>query len=300
MRHDHIPFDTMCALAASDQLTPEQSADLRAHCAACAACSERLLEMEKMGAELFLVYALQESDQRTPKEMRDRFLLRANREGIPLKPRGEKLSPFYMPLLSAVTLLVITITVASSWHNLHSTSTLIASSNQVSGSEDVVGREGNRPQARPALLQTRGTLSAPIDHRRLNTRSSHDESDEMSSLPRRHENTVATNTPRVTLVMYTPPPRVSNDSISTTTLPISAPPLTRTYVYPVLSPVSGKKIVETWIQRDANVFAHTFLLNEEKSLLGSLSEVRQSPVQDASLPNGAFNFRLIQSDFRIP
>jgi len=302
MRHNHIPFDTMCALAASDQLTPEQRADLRAHCAACAACSERLLEMEKMGAELFLVYALQEPDQRIPKEMRDRFLLRANREGIPLKPRAEKLSPFYRPLLSAVALLVITITVASSWHNLHSTSTLIASSNQVSGSEDVVGREGNLPQARPALLQTRGTLSAPIDHRRLNTRSSHDESDEMSSLPRRHEKTVATNTPRVTLVMYRPPPRVSNDSISTTTLPISAPPLTRTYrnVYPTLSSVSGKKIVETWIQRDATVFAHAFFLNEEKSLLESLGEVHQSPVQDASLPNGPFTFRLLQSDFRIP
>src|SRR6202012_769904 len=100
----------------------------------------------------------------------------------------------------------------------------------------------------------------------------------------------------------TPPPRVSNDSISRTTLPISAPPLTRTYrnVYPTLSPVSGKKIVETWIQRDATVFAHTFLLNEEKSLLNNLSEVRQSPVQDASLPNGAFNFKLIQSDLRIP
>ena len=302
MRHDHIPFDMMCSLAAGDHLTHEQRADLLAHCAGCDVCSERLLEMKKMGTELFLVHALQESAQRLPKGMRNRFLMRANREGIPLKPRAEKLSPFYMSLLSAVALLVITITVVSSWHTSHSSSTLMASSNQMSGSKDVVSREVSLLQPNPRSLQTRGTLSAPIDHRRLNTRSIHDERDEISSSPLRHENSAVTNAPRVTLVMYTPPPRVSTDSISTTTLPISAPPLTRTYrnVYPTLSPVSGKKIVETWIQRDATVFAHTFLLNEEKSLLGSLSDVRQSPVQDASLPNGAFNFKLIQSDLRIP
>ncbi len=302
MRHNHIPFDTMCALAAGDQLTPAQRADFRAHCAVCDVCSQRLLETEKIGTELFLAYALQESAQRIPKGMHDRFLMRANREGILLKPRAEKLSRFYMPLLAAVALLVITIPVVSSWHTLHSTNTLMASSNEVSGSKDVVSRDVSLSQPNARSLQTRGTLSEPIDHRRLNTRSSHDERNEVSTSPLHLENSAATNTPRVTLVMYTPPPRVSNDSISTTALPISAPPLTRTYrnVYPALSPVSGKKIVETWIQRDATVFAHTFLLNEEKSLLNSLSEVRQSPVQDASLPNGAFNFKLIQTDLRIP
>ena len=304
MRYDHIPFDTMCAMIAGDQLTLEQHADLRAHCAVCDACRERLLEMKTVGAELFLVYALQESDQRTPKGMQDRFLLRANREGIPLRPRAEKLGPFYTSLLSAVALLVIMITVVSSWHNLHSTQTLMASSNQMAGSKDVVTHKVNLSQTKPELLQTReiGILPATIDHRRLNTRSSHNESGETLSSPLRYENSAATKTSHVTLVMYTPPPRVSNDSISTTTPPISASPLMRTYrnVYPTLSPVSGKKIVETWIQRDATVFAHAFLLNEEKSLLGSLSEVRQSPVQDASLPNRAFNFKLIQSDLRIP
>jgi hypothetical protein len=305
MRHDHIPFDTMCALAAGDHLTHEQHADLRAHCAICDACSQRLLEMKKIGAELFLVHALQESDQRLPKGMHDRFLMRANREGIPLKPRAEKLNPFYMSLLSAVALLVITITVVSSWHNFHSTRTFLSNSTQVSGPKDIVDREVSLSQAKPALLQTHGTLSATIDRQQLKTRRSHDESGDAfarTPSPQPHENTAATRTPRVTLVMYTPQPRIPNDSIPTTTLPISELPLTRTYrnLYPALSPVSGKKIVETWIQRDANVFAHTFLLNEEKSLLGSLSEVRQSPVQDASIPNGTFNFKLIQSDFRIP
>ena len=302
MRHEHIPFDTMYALAAGDPLTPAQRADLRAHCADCDACNQWLLETEKIGIELFLAYALHESAQRVPKGMHDRFLLRANREGIPLKPRAEKLSRFYMPLLAAVALLVITIPIVSSWHTSHSTSALMASSNEVSGLKDVVSREVSLSRPNSTSLQTHRTLSAPIDHRRLNTRSSHDERDDISSSPLRLENSAVANTPRVTLVMYTPPPRVSNDSISTTTLPISAPPLTRTYrnVYPTLSPLSGKKIVETWIQRDATVFAHTFLLNEEKSLLNSLSEVRQSPVQDASLPNGAFNFKLIQSDLRIP
>ena len=302
MKHNHIPFDTMCALAAGDQLTPEQRADLRAHCADCSACNQRLLETEKIGTELFLSYALRESAQRVPKGMHDRFLMRANREGIPLKPRAEKLGRFYMPLLAAVALLVITIPVVSSWHTLHSTSTLMASSNQMPGSKDVVSGEVSLSQPNSTSLHPHGTLSAPIDHRRLNTHSSHDERDDISSSPLRYENSAVTNTPRVTLVMYTPPPRVSNDSISTTTPPISAPPLTRTYrnVYPPLSPLSGKKIVETWIQRDATVFAHTFLLNEEKSLLNNLSEVQQSPVQDASLPNGAFNFKLLQSDLRIP
>lgn len=302
MRHDHIPFETMYALAAGDQLTQDELVDLRAHCAGCDACNERLLDMKKMGAELFLVYALQEADQRVPRGMHDRFLMRANREGIPLKPRAEKLSTFSMSLLSAVALLVITITVVSSWHNLHSTRTLMTSSNHVSGSKDIVGREVSLSRADPTPLQTSGTLATAVGHRRLNTSSSQDVRGEIPSPPQRHESSAATKTPYVTLVMYTPQPRVSSDSISTRTLPISAPPLTRTYrsIYPAFPSGNGKKIVEIWIQRDASMFAQTFLLNKELALSESFGEARQSPVQDASLPNGTFNFRLIQSDFRIP
>ena len=304
MRHDHIPFETLCALAAGDRLPQEQFVDLQDHCAGCNVCREQLLEMKKMSAELFLMYALQESDQRTPTGMRDRFLMRANREGIQLRLPAKKLSPFSMSLLSAVALIVITITAVSSWRILYSSRIFIADTSQGSGVQDEVGRDESLSQTTPTLLQTREVLTSTAVHRRLNAHSHRDKRDGMfvrtpSAEPHR-ENPVAAKTSGVMLVMYTPQPRPSSETISTMPPPISASLLTRTYrnIYPSL--VSENKIVETWIRQDAGEFAHSFLFNKEQSLLKGSSEVRQSPVQDASLPNGAFNFRLIQSDFRIP
>ena len=304
MRQDHIPFETLCSLAAGDRLTQEQRIDLQDHCAGCDVCREQLFEMKKIGAELFLVHALQEADKKTPLGMRDRFLTRANREGIQLKFPAKKLSPFSMSLLSAAALIVITITAVSSWRILYSPRVFIAGTNQGAGAQDAVGGDENLSQTAPTLLQSRSVLATTAVRRRLNARSHHDESDDVfaqtPSADLHHENPVAAKTSGITLVMYTPQPSPSSDSISTIPPPISASLLTRTYrnIYP--SMVSENKIVETWIRRDAREFARSFLFNKEQSLLKGSSETQQSPVQDASLPNRAFNFRLTQPDLRIP
>ena len=304
MRHDHISFERLCALAAGDRLTQAQLVELQDHCAGCDVCREQFLEVKKMGAELFLVYARQEAGQRTPTGMRDRFLTRANREGIQLKSPAKKLSPFSISLLSAVALIVITITAVSSWRILYSPRVFIAGTNQGSGVQDVAGRDENSSQTIPTLLQTREVLPTTAVHRRLNARSRHDESDDVfvqtPSVDPHRENPVAAKTSGITLVMYTPQPRSSSDSISTMPPPISASLLTRTYrnIYPSL--MSENKIVETWIRQDAGEFAHSFLFNKEQSLLKGSSETQQSSVQDASLPSRVFNLRLTQPDFRIP
>ena len=86
VKHSH--FEVLCALAASRQLTSSELAELHAHSEGCSSCSDRLVEMEQVSAELFCARISNQSRIRMPKGMVERFTARANSEGVPLIPRA--------------------------------------------------------------------------------------------------------------------------------------------------------------------------------------------------------------------
>jgi hypothetical protein len=89
MTVNHTHFEVLCALAASGQLTSVELAELHEHSDGCSFCSDRLVEMTQVSAELFCAHAANQTGGRMPKDMLARFVARANNEGIPLNPRAE-------------------------------------------------------------------------------------------------------------------------------------------------------------------------------------------------------------------
>ena len=88
MTADHAHFDVMCALAASGQLTNSELAELHEHSEGCSSCCDRLVEMKHVSAELFCAHALSQPGFRMPKDIVERFIARANSEGVPLHLRA--------------------------------------------------------------------------------------------------------------------------------------------------------------------------------------------------------------------
>jgi hypothetical protein len=86
MTTNHNDFELLCVLASSGDLKSEERVDLSAHLEGCAFCRERLLEMRQLSEQLVLAQARKGPRRRLPKGMKDRFLVRAVREGIPLSP----------------------------------------------------------------------------------------------------------------------------------------------------------------------------------------------------------------------
>jgi hypothetical protein len=84
MTSNHNYFEYLCALAASDELTGPELAELREHSLACAPCRNRIREMTKTNACLLLSHAFNHRKGRLPEGMRERFIARAIKEGVPL------------------------------------------------------------------------------------------------------------------------------------------------------------------------------------------------------------------------
>jgi hypothetical protein len=84
MTPNHNYFESLCALAASDELTESELAELREHSVECAPCRNRIREMTKTNACLLLSHALNDRKGRLPEGMRERFIARAIKEGVPL------------------------------------------------------------------------------------------------------------------------------------------------------------------------------------------------------------------------
>jgi hypothetical protein len=78
MTSDHNYFEFLCALAASDELTGPERIELRDHSLECAPCRNR------MNACLVLSRGINHRNGRLPEGMRERFIARAIKEGIPL------------------------------------------------------------------------------------------------------------------------------------------------------------------------------------------------------------------------
>jgi hypothetical protein len=86
MTPNHNYFEFLCALAASDELTEPELNELREHSLECVACGNRIHEMTKINACLLLSHAFNHRNRRLPKGMQERFIARAIKEGVPLKP----------------------------------------------------------------------------------------------------------------------------------------------------------------------------------------------------------------------
>jgi hypothetical protein len=84
MTANHKYFDFLCALAASDQLTGPELAELREHSLQCVSCRNRILEMNKVNAHLLLAHAFSRRNGGAAKGMRERFIARAIKDGVPL------------------------------------------------------------------------------------------------------------------------------------------------------------------------------------------------------------------------
>jgi hypothetical protein len=87
MTEDHGYFQVLCALAASGQLTQTEAAELREHASDCEACSSRSTELNVLGAQLLIAHTWKDHGARLPQGMKERFVTRALREGVPLSHR---------------------------------------------------------------------------------------------------------------------------------------------------------------------------------------------------------------------
>jgi hypothetical protein len=84
MTSNHNHFEFLCALAASDELTGPELIELREHSLECVSCRNRIHEMAKINACLLLSHASNHRNGRLPEGMREGFIARAIKEGVPL------------------------------------------------------------------------------------------------------------------------------------------------------------------------------------------------------------------------
>lgn len=84
MTSNHNYFESLCALAISHELTGLELAELHQHSLQCISCRNRIHEMAKIDVCLLLSPAFTRRNERLPKGMRERFITRAIKEGVPL------------------------------------------------------------------------------------------------------------------------------------------------------------------------------------------------------------------------
>lgn len=107
---NHAYFEGLAAMAACGQLTGTELCELQEHAKHCPTCGSQLIEMTHVGAHVFCAHAMKAPSSRMPKNMVDRFIARANSEGIPLDTRakcGHMNRPTF-PIAVFVTLVLLT------------------------------------------------------------------------------------------------------------------------------------------------------------------------------------------------
>jgi len=90
MTDDHGSFEVLCALAASGQLTQTEAEELREHARNCDPCSSRIAQLNLVRAQLLIAHTWKEQCARAPQGMKQRFVTRAVREGVPLSHRTSR------------------------------------------------------------------------------------------------------------------------------------------------------------------------------------------------------------------
>jgi hypothetical protein len=275
MSDRHVRFEMLCVRATRGELAQGELAALRSHTAACTDCKEQLLRMEGLNEEMFLACALAEPLRGTPKGMSERFVERANREGIPLRSRTTRFNPRYTPLLTAFALVVVAICIASTWH-----SSVLPLSTVADRSEMGLSRGG---QIRVETHRTPATNSAARKDGKRGGHTHRSGEAAVAYSARNDEDVHAeVRAPHLDFVMYSPQPKFSSYSI------------------PSASVISGGEALKPWLQREPGAFGRAFLLKNQQLHLEASSDSQQPLAQYAGLPNGTLNFRFNPSDYREP
>jgi hypothetical protein len=110
MTENHGYFEMLCALAASGQLTRSEAAELREHAPHCDACRDRNREWNLLGAQLWVAHAWKDQNARLPGGMKERFVTRAIREGVPLSHHAShRVSLTHTEQLGLVAIIVLAV-----------------------------------------------------------------------------------------------------------------------------------------------------------------------------------------------
>jgi hypothetical protein len=84
MTSNHNYFEFLCTLAVADELAGPELAQLHEHALQCVSCRNRIQEMTRTNACLLLSHSFNHRNGRLPAGMRERFIARAVKEGVPL------------------------------------------------------------------------------------------------------------------------------------------------------------------------------------------------------------------------
>jgi hypothetical protein len=106
---DHQPYEDLCALAATGQLTASEQVYFEDHCIQCSACRSQLQDLLSIGLHLQMDAARYTISTPMPAGSLEKFRARAIREGIPLRPAPSLLSPSCALLSAAAVFLVVVV-----------------------------------------------------------------------------------------------------------------------------------------------------------------------------------------------
>ncbi|HZD51349.1 MAG TPA: hypothetical protein VE178_21605 [Silvibacterium sp.] len=109
MTPDHSYFELLSALADSRELTESEIEELCQHSELRASCRERITETTQIRLQLLLASALDPPKGRLPKGMRERFIARAFREGVPLSERSSSVGIGAVGLASAALVVLLAV-----------------------------------------------------------------------------------------------------------------------------------------------------------------------------------------------
>jgi hypothetical protein len=103
----HEPYEIVCALAASGQLTARERARFDVHCTQCPACRRQLEDLISIGLQLQLDAAIHATSAPMSAGALERFRARAMREGIALRSAPARPSPLYALATAACVLVIV-------------------------------------------------------------------------------------------------------------------------------------------------------------------------------------------------
>jgi hypothetical protein len=145
MNTSHSHFEVLCALAGSGQLTDTEMVELREHSEHCLSCSSRLVEINQLSLHIFCAHALRQPVTGVPKGLQERFIARANNEGVPLDSHTPTLAiggSSWAAAFVGLMLLVFSVQHSGPSHNPADTRT---QANQTGVSKSLFKENGNSP-----------------------------------------------------------------------------------------------------------------------------------------------------------
>lgn len=104
---NHEPYEVLCALSATGQLTGPEKANFDDHCMQCSACRRQLQDLSSIGLQLQLEAAIHASPAAMSAGALERFRARAIHEGIMLHSPTARWSPLYALAAAAVVLVIL-------------------------------------------------------------------------------------------------------------------------------------------------------------------------------------------------